>query len=143
MPYVNIHILSNGTLLGQASARKITIVSGANDNIPIEALWHPSGMKGEEIGKELLSQYISGGVHVILTGAAAILRTLTGYNTTLTLKTHNGTIPSQPSLGEALSALEIEIPTPKLRTPGAPDLGGDKEKGPKFIEDATVPLALF
>lgn len=63
----------------------------------------------------------------------------------MTLKTHNGTIPSQPSLGEALSSLEIEIPTPKLtppKNPNRPDDGDDNDdeddKAPRFIDDATV-----
>ncbi len=62
VPYANIHILKNGTVLGHASVRDVTIVPGANDNIPVQALWDPSsgGLKGQHIGKELLSQYISG-----------------------------------------------------------------------------------
>ena len=66
-----------------------------------------------------------------------------GYNTTLTLKTHSGTIPTQPRLGAALSSLAIEIPTPKLKTPKNPNHpdGEDDERDPKsphFIDDATV-----
>lgn len=66
-----------------------------------------------------------------------------GRNTTLTIKAHSGTFPSQPLLGAALSLLEIELPTPKLsppKTPGDGD-GGDgdgEDDGPHFIEDATV-----
>lgn len=67
-----------------------------------------------------------------------------GLNTTLTFKTHSHTIPSQPSLGKALSVFEIEIPTPKLRTPDQ-DEDGDEDDGddteghaPRFIKDATV-----
>ncbi|KAI9701591.1 MAG: hypothetical protein M1836_001647 [Candelina mexicana] len=133
VPYLNIHILNNNTVLGQALAKDVTIVPGPNDNIPVQALWDPSssGLEGEHIGKELLSQ------------AFARLKPQAGFNTTLTLKTHNGTIPSQPSLGNALSSLEIEIPTPKLSTPRKPSPGGDDDKGPKFIEDATVLLALL
>jgi len=60
----------------------------------------------------------------------------------LVVKTYNGTIPSQPSLGTALSSLEIELPTPKLRTPKTPGDGdgdGDSDDdGPHFIKDATV-----
>jgi hypothetical protein len=70
-----------------------------------------------------------------------------GKNTTLVLKTHNGTIPSQPSLGVALSSLQIEIPTPKFSTPKTPDDdGGDGDggdDGPHFIKDATVLLTLI
>jgi len=71
---------------------------------------------------------------------------LIGFNTTLTLKTHNGTIPSQPGLGEALSSLKIEIPTPKLtppKNPNHPDDDDDEDdKAPHFIDDATVCTSL-
>lgn len=59
-----------------------------------------------------------------------------GFNTTLTLKTHKDTIPSQPALGEVLSRLKLDLPTPKLRH-GDDDENGDK---PRFIKDATVCL---
>ena len=64
-----------------------------------------------------------------------------GYNTTLTLRTHNGTIPSIPQLGNALSGFVAEIPTPKLTPPKSPndpnDLPDDEDR-PRFIADATV-----
>ena len=48
-------------------------------------------------------------------------------------------------LGKALSFIDMEIPTPKLKTPRGPNHGGDGEKGddgddngPHFIEDAIV-----
>lgn len=72
-----------------------------------------------------------------------------GFNTTLTLKTHNGTIPSQPALGKALSQFEIDIATPQLRPPKNPnhhdgDNDDDRDDdGPHFIEDATVVPALI
>lgn len=63
-----------------------------------------------------------------------------GYNTTITLSAHNGSIPSQPALGHALQSLSIDMPTPSLRNPG--DDGDDEDdgsnKGPHFIKDATV-----
>ena len=69
--------------------------------------------------------------------------TETGYNTTLTLKTHNGTVPTQPRLGHALSSISIEIPTPKLTPPKNPNHPDDEdddrdENAPHFIDDATV-----
>jgi len=71
-----------------------------------------------------------------------------GFNTTLTLKTHNGTIPSQPSLGQALSSFEVEIPTPRLKPPKNPNHRDDDdddrdENAPHFIDDATVVPALI
>lgn len=74
-----------------------------------------------------------------------------GFNTTLTLKTHENSIPSQPGLGKALSALEITMDTPTLRQPVPPGDGngdddGDGKDGsgrPRFIQDATVLNALL
>lgn len=67
---------------------------------------------------------------------------LLGFNVTLTVKMHEGSIPSQPALGKALSAFEIKIPVPKLATPHLPGDGddGDDDTGdsPSFIDHATV-----
>jgi hypothetical protein len=72
----------------------------------------------------LLSQYIS------------------GFNTTLTFATHQGSIPHQPRLGKALSKFAITIPTPRLSTPDT-DRGDDDyedDDKPHFIRDATFHL---
>ncbi|KAI9714412.1 MAG: hypothetical protein M1820_000373 [Bogoriella megaspora] len=130
VPYVDIHILSNGTQLGHALAKNVSVNPGRNINVVIQAIWDPlgsSGSRGKVRGRELLSQYIS------------------GYNTTLTLKTHAGTVPAQPALGKALEQFELEVPTPRLRAPKNPKHGDgddddddDGKGGPHFIEDATV-----
>lgn len=129
IPYVNINILNNDTVLGHVIARDLHIVPGRNIGLTAVAVWNPSvasGMHGGELGRNLLSQYIS------------------GYNTTLTLKTHESSIPSQPALGRALSNLEVVIDTPRLFPPGSPGDGendGDSDGrsgGPHFIRDATV-----
>src|SRR4051812_30433757 len=68
--------------------------------------------------------------------------TIAGWNTTLALKPHAGTIPSYPSLGKALSALELKFPTPRLSTPGPsnpPDNGDDhRSPGAHLIQNAIV-----
>ena len=74
-----------------------------------------------------------------------------GFNTTLTLKTHENSIPSQPGLGKALSALEVTMDTPKLKQPVPPgdgngdddDDGSGESDRPRFIQDATVLNALL
>lgn len=127
VPYIDIHILNNGSLLGHATARTISVRQGENYNIPITAVWDPltlGGKKAKAVGVELLSQYIS------------------GFNTTLTLRTHEDSIPSQPALGRALQKFEVKLPTPDL---GGPDDDDDddepgKKKGPHFIKDATMHL---
>ena len=63
VPYMNINLLSNGTILGHATAKHVSVIPGPNHDILVTAIWDPktsSGEKGLEVGKELLSQYISG-----------------------------------------------------------------------------------
>ncbi len=120
VPYFNIHILNNGSIIGDATARGINVVPGNNTNILVQATWDPTKFGGEKagkIGRELLSQYIS------------------GFNTTLTFRTHKDSVPHQPGLGKALCKFSIEIPTPRLSTPGT-DVNGK----PHFIDDATFHL---
>lgn len=130
VPYFNIHIINNGSIIGDATARDVHVNPGNNTNVPIEATWDPSkfgGEKAAEIGRELLSQYIS------------------GFNTTLTFKTHEGSIPRQPKIGKALSNFAITMPTPKMSTPSRDGDDGDDEDDEDddkahFILDATFHL---
>lgn len=127
IPYINIHILNNDSIIGDATAHNIFVAPGNNSNILVDATWDPTGfggLNGAKIGRELLSQYIS------------------GFNTTLTFKTHLDSIPHQPDLGIALSKFAIEIPTPRLSTPGVGNGGtdGDADSKPHFIDDATFHL---
>jgi hypothetical protein len=129
VPYADIHVLKNGSLLGHATARDLNIKPGLNTHLLVHVVYDPLSMGGKEaklVGRELLSQYIS------------------GWNTSLTLRTHSGTIPSQPALGEALSKFEIELPTPRLHvpTPGNPEDPGSPANGSAthFIKDATMHL---
>ncbi|KAF2127109.1 hypothetical protein P153DRAFT_344426 [Dothidotthia symphoricarpi CBS 119687] len=132
VPYFNINILVNGTGVGQAIAKNIEVHPGNNTDLIVSAVWDPftnGGEKGKEVGRELLSQYIS------------------GFNTSLTLQAHNASIPAQPSLGNILSHFPLTIPAPQLSTPrdpeddDDPDDGDDDESsGPHFIRDATMHL---
>lgn len=128
VPYFNLHILKNGSIIGDATVKNIFVSTGNNTNIILEATWDPTrfgGEKAAKIGRELLSQYIS------------------GFNTTLTFQTHEGTIPHQPRLGKALSKFKVEIPAPKLSTPNAGNGDDDNDKDdhkPHFIDDATFHL---
>lgn len=63
VPSVNIKILSNGTEIGHATARNVSVTSGFNPDLLVESIWDPEspgGEKGVAQGRELLSQYISG-----------------------------------------------------------------------------------
>ncbi|KAL8694554.1 MAG: hypothetical protein Q9218_000810 [Villophora microphyllina] len=132
VPYIDINISVNGTTLGHATARDVSVAPGPNHNLAIVAVWDPhsqSGGRGAHIGSELLSQYIS------------------GYNTTLTLRTHPHSIPSQPRLGSALSVFNVTIPTPQLSPPPNPNRPINPEppsepgsSAPHFIDDAVFHL---
>ncbi|KAJ2907149.1 hypothetical protein MKZ38_007664 [Zalerion maritima] len=116
IPYVNIHVLCNNSIVGEATARGLKMKRGNNTNVLVEATWDPSmgGGDGPRVGRNLISQYLS------------------GWNTTLTIKAHRNSIPSAPVLGEALSHLNITVDTPKLQLPGETE--DDKSR---FIRDAT------
>lgn len=90
----------------------------------MEATWDPTGFGGDEagkIGRELLSQYIS------------------GLNTTLTFRAHKHSFAHQPELGQGLSNFPIEIPTPRFAGPPSGNGDDDNDK-PHFIDDATFHL---
>jgi hypothetical protein len=60
VPYVNIQMLNNNSILGHATAQDIQVVPGPNRDILVHALWSPKNQTAISIGRELLSQYISG-----------------------------------------------------------------------------------
>ncbi|KAL8784674.1 MAG: hypothetical protein Q9213_003844 [Squamulea squamosa] len=132
VPFIDINISVNDTILGHATARDVSVVPGFNQDLVIIAVWDPShhnGKKGAHIGSELLSQYIS------------------GYNTSLTFRTHTLSIPSQPRLGSALSIFSVTIPTPKLTPPPNPNRpiqpdppNEPASSAPHFIDDAVFHL---
>jgi hypothetical protein len=64
---------------------------------------------------------------------------------TLSIKTHEGTFPTLPDLGKALSVFSFDVPVPHMSVPRAPgDEDGDDDKPPRFIQEATVcSLLLF
>lgn len=63
IPHARINIANNGTILGHATVRNLDVVPGNNTNLIAEAIWDPKeagGEKGGEVGRNLLSQYLSG-----------------------------------------------------------------------------------
>lgn len=125
IPYVNIHVLCNGSVVGDVTAEDLDIKTGNNTNLIVTAKWNPSlgGAPAETIARDLLSQYIS------------------GFNTSLTVRAHRNSVPMQPIIGEALSRFNITIPTPQLHLPGDDDNdGGDGNKKAHFIRDTTFHL---
>jgi hypothetical protein len=65
-----------------------------------------------------------------------------GFNTTVTIQSHENSIPALPNLGRALSKLEIDVQVPRLRIPGD-DNGQPGDDSRHFIKDATVLSALI
>ncbi len=116
VPFVNIHVLCNGSVIGEATAQNLKVKTGNNTNLQVSAVWEPlkGGSEGARCGRNLISEYLS------------------GFNTSLAVRTHRGSIPGQPLIGEALSRLNITVSAPRLRLPGK-----DEEEKSRFIRDAT------
>jgi hypothetical protein len=74
IPFISIYVENNGTTIGEAFAENLDVKPGNNTNLSVSAVWNPSmgGEKGIQRGRDLLSEYIS------------------GYNTTVTVRTHRG-----------------------------------------------------
>lgn len=127
IPYINIHILEKENLIGEAIVKDMQFRKGNNTDILAEATWDPTSFGGKEgrvAAQRLLSEYLS------------------GKNTSITLRAHRDSIPSVPVIGEALSRINMTLPTPRLNLPDDDDDDGDdddegKGHGQGFIRDAT------
>lgn len=127
IPYVNAHIVCNGSILGDITAENLDITKGNNKNLAVRVQWHPAmGGAGAEIkARNLLSQYLS------------------GFNTSISVRAHRDSIPGQPLISEALSHFNITVPTPRLPLPGddgSDDGSNDPERSGHFIRSATFHL---
>lgn len=119
VPYINVHIMKQGFMVGEVIARNVRFQMGNNSNLDIRATWDPAvfgGGQGRRVGRRLLSEYLS------------------GRNTTIELRAHRGTVPTVPAIGEALSKINVTLDTPRVRLPGG---GGDETGGQGFMRDAT------
>lgn len=118
VPYVNAHIYANNYMIGEAIARNVNFTLGNNTNVLVSANWDPvlfGGEAGRNASRALLSEYLS------------------GANTTITVKGHRDSIPGMPLVGEALSRMNLTMPTPRLDLPGE-DAETDSRA---FIREAT------
>ncbi|KAJ6785770.1 hypothetical protein PWT90_06615 [Aphanocladium album] len=124
VPYVNMHIASNDSILGEVTVRDVVVGEGNVTDITVSASWDPTGLGGDAsrvAGRKLISDYLS------------------GKNTTLTIRSHRGSIPNLPELGEALSRLNLTFPTPRLDLPDDGNKHGNNSL-PAFIHDAIFHL---
>lgn len=125
VPYFNVLILSNGSVIGSATVQDLEVRKGNNSNAIARILWDPVTLgdkKSPAYARNLLSQYIS------------------GWNTTMTFKTHKDSVPGQPALGEALSRFLIEMPMPHLSAGDGEGGNGGGSDRPHFIQQATIHL---
>ncbi|KAK1143086.1 hypothetical protein N8T08_006970 [Aspergillus melleus] len=125
VPFVDLLLVYNTTRVAHVTARDLTIVPGVNSGLPVDLKWSPlelDGLAGRDAGRELMSQYIS------------------GSNTTVTVQSYNGTIPSLPQLGKALSKLKFDVQIPRVPVRRAPGKEPDDDQGPSFIQDGTLHL---
>ncbi|KAI0411520.1 hypothetical protein F5X98DRAFT_357132 [Xylaria grammica] len=116
VPFVNVHLVANETVLGDGTIKNVDIRAGNNTNLLVTATWSPAqdGPYGRRVGRDLISQYLS------------------GSNTNITVKPHLNTIPGQPLLCKALSRFNATFAVPRLRLPG--DSPGENSH---FIRDAS------
>ncbi|KAI0804964.1 hypothetical protein GGR55DRAFT_309027 [Xylaria sp. FL0064] len=116
VPFANIHLVANNTVLGDGTVRNLDIRAGNNTNLLVTASWNPAkqGPHGRKIGRDLISQYLS------------------NFNTSITVKPHQNSIPGQPLLCKALSQFNATFAVPRLSLPGDSSDGNSH-----FIRDAT------
>ncbi|KAL5050318.1 hypothetical protein BDW71DRAFT_173608 [Aspergillus fruticulosus] len=129
VPLLDLLLVYNDTKIAHLTVRDVTIVPGTNTGVNVNLQWSPLDI---------------GGPSAVLAGQDLISRFVSGFNTSVTVKTHEGTIPALPKLGQALSRLGFEIQIPNLTRGGNPDSDPDQpgqdddHKG--FIQDATLHL---
>lgn len=116
IPSISVYVVSNGSVVGEAWADNLVVSSGNNTGLRVGARWNPAagGDEAAKIGRDLLSQYLS------------------GHNVSVTFRAHRDSIPHHPLLGEALSKINITVRAPRLRLPG-----DDEGDSGHFIRDAT------
>ncbi|KAK1251057.1 hypothetical protein MKX07_005612 [Trichoderma sp. CBMAI-0711] len=118
IPLANVHVYHGELLIGEVTVKDLDVQLGNNSDLAVFATLDPTSVGGEESHKaavKLLSDYVS------------------GKNTTLTFKSHKGSIPGVPIIGDALSKFNISLPTPRLKLPG--DESG-RDQGKNFVRDA-------
>ncbi|PYH47482.1 uncharacterized protein BP01DRAFT_363894 [Aspergillus saccharolyticus JOP 1030-1] len=126
VPFIDFVMFFNGSRVAHLTAKDVEIIPGMNSGLRVDLSWSPLGLDGPtgaSAGRDLLSQYIS------------------GSNTTVTVRTHEKTIPALPGLGRALSRLALEVQIPHVPVPQAPGHEPDAGNGSMgFIQGATMHL---
>ncbi|KAL5000708.1 hypothetical protein BDV10DRAFT_183182 [Aspergillus recurvatus] len=138
VPLLDLLLVYNETKVAHLTAKDVTIVPGTNTGVNVNLQWSPLGLGGPSAvlaGQDLISRFVSGK----FTSAQT-----TSFNTSIMMKTHEGTIPALPKLGQALSRLGFEVQIPNLSHGGDPnsdpDQPGQNDGHKGFIQDATLHL---
>lgn len=121
IPYVSVHLVSNGHVLATATVEGLQMHRGNITNANARVLWDPVGLGGPRAQAEanlLISNYLS------------------GENTTIAARTHRDSLPGMPDVGEALSRINITFPMPPMELPEDDEDPGDETIGHGFIRDA-------
>ncbi|KAL3437687.1 hypothetical protein BDV09DRAFT_161745 [Aspergillus tetrazonus] len=129
VPLLDLLLVYNDTKVAHLTTRDVTIVPGTNTGVNVNMQWSPLDL---------------GGPSAVLAGQDLISRFVSGLNTSVTIKTHEGTIPALPRLGQALSRVGFEVQIPNFSHSGGPDKDPDQpgqDNGHQnFIQDATLHL---
>ncbi|ODQ52900.1 hypothetical protein SAICODRAFT_71330 [Saitoella complicata NRRL Y-17804] len=118
IPYMNVHLIYNGSVIGDATVRDLKVRAGEPFVAHGQAVFDPGhygGKTAKEAGAKFISAYVS------------------KENLTMTLRTHRESIPSSPNLSEAMAGLEFSMPVPEMFPPADGEEGHDRE----FMRDAT------
>ncbi|KAL4755225.1 hypothetical protein BDW72DRAFT_164402 [Aspergillus terricola var. indicus] len=127
VPLLDLLLVYNDTKVAHLTTRDVTIVPGTNSGVNVDLQWSPLDL---------------GGPPAVLAGQDLISRFVSGLNTSVMIKTHEGTIPALPRLGQTLSRVGFEVQIPNLSHSGDPnkdpDQPGQDNGHQNFIQDATV-----
>ncbi|OAA71185.1 hypothetical protein ISF_01736 [Cordyceps fumosorosea ARSEF 2679] len=122
VPYLNLHVVAGDDILADVTVQDLLVGKGNVTNVTVSASWNPTGLGGErsrDAGRKLISDYLS------------------GKNTNITIRSHRGSLPNLPDLGEALSRLNLTLPTPRLELPGGDGSRHDNTSSmPGFVREA-------
>lgn len=72
IPFLDMHFLVNGTVLGHLIVKDMAVTPGRNEHLIAQTIYDPESTSGDEglrVGKEWLSQYVSGRVCNFFVGA--------------------------------------------------------------------------
>ncbi|KAL4878544.1 hypothetical protein BJY04DRAFT_110477 [Aspergillus karnatakaensis] len=127
VPLLDLIMHYNSTSVAHLTARDVTVIPGTNTGVNMDLEWSPLDL---------------GGPSAVLAGQDMLSRFVSGFNSSVTISTHEGTIPALPKLGLALSRLGLEVQVPKLSPGGDPGHNPDQPNGGHkgFIQDATLHL---